>query len=221
MKYFLTFLLISFNCFAQPLYDKRIKIAVVDSGVSLEQSKQNFMCHGGILTTYNDNGIDQHGHGTNIISIISSHMDYKKMCIVSIKVYRNKNEDNGLNYITGLTWASIIQPKFTNISMVGYENILAEFVSIKKILENGGVVNVASGNEFKDLSKSCFAFPACYRNLLPRNLAGKFNVVGSKTTNGNFNGPTNVYLDGKDQGFPKMSGTSQATALMTSFLISK
>ena len=215
----------SFNCFSQTKYveEKRDKIVVIDSGVSFEQSKQPYMCHNGVVTTYNDDGLDDQRHGTNIVSIVSPNIDAKTTCLVSIKVIRPSviQESNISNYIAGLKWASMIKPKFVNISMVGYEPLDAELYYIMNILKNGGVVSVASGNEFKDLNRNCFVFPACFGNTLNKKYQNKFFVVGSRTTNSNYNGPVNVYLDGKKQGSPMMSGSSQATAKMTALLISK
>lgn len=224
MKYLI--ILLSFFttiCNSQVLdfLEKRDVIVILDSGISLEQSKQPYMCDHGVLSTFDDNGIDEHGHGTNIVSLISPKINIQTTCLTSIKVWIPTKDINGDNYMAGLKIAVDLSPKFLNISMTGTEKMQLESDYLLKILANGGTIDVAAGNEHKDLSANCFSYPACYRNSLPSYLRRRFNVVGSSTTNSNFGGPVNVYLDGSRVGTPILSGSSQATALMTASLISK
>jgi hypothetical protein len=205
--------------------ENRDRIIIIDSGASKEQSRKPYMCKNGTLTAFdNDNGIDEHGHGTNIISLISPSVNEKTTCIISIKIFKtsklNKSYPNGSQYISALAAAAKFKPKFVNISMVG-SPFLEEMKYFMQILLNGGIVTVAAGNEHKDLDKNCFAYPACLKNKLPKYLSSRFNVVTSFTSNGNYGGPVNVYLDGSKKGTPSMTGSSQATAIYTSVLVSK
>jgi subtilisin family serine protease len=224
MKTIIILFLISTDVLSIELRDK---IVIIDSGISLEESHQSYMCNNGVLSTVNDNGIDENGHGTNIVSIIAPNIKIKKQCLISIKVIkRTMNASSGEfeieeNFSEGLKKAVNINPKFLNISMSGPTYVEKEFVYLKNMLKNGTIISVAAGNEHKDLSKDCFAFPACYRVFVSTQLQSNFYVVGSETTDGNFGYPVNVYLDGKEKGVPVRSGTSQATATMTSILISK
>ena len=69
MKYFLILLsLISCITYAET----RTKVVIIDSGISRTQSAQKYMCKNGNKNfTDSKNKYDEHGHGTNILSIIS------------------------------------------------------------------------------------------------------------------------------------------------------
>lgn len=220
----ISFFLLNFSAQAVVIKEKRRIIAIIDSGISLFQSRQPYMCKNGLVTTYNDDGLDEMGHGTNITSLISPSIDAKTTCLVSIKVVSLRNNainNNISNYLKALEFATFIKPRFLNVSMSGNYNSKTEYDFFIKMLKNGTIISVAAGNEHNDLSINCIAFPACYRPLIPKKLKDNYNVVGSLTTNSNFGDVVNVYLDGKEKGYPVKSGSSQATAMMTAQLVIK
>ena len=155
---------------------------------------------------------------------IDPSINTKTTCLVSIKVFSSKDSvlmGNMGNYLNALKTASEINPKFVNISMEGESSSKAEYFYIYKMLKNGSIISVAAGNGHKDLSVNCDVFPACYKKIMPKKLSNRYNVVASPTTNSNFGGIINVYLDGKNKGIPLKSGSSQATAIMTASLVSE
>lgn len=200
--------------------ETRGKIIVIDSGISKSQINKPYICKGGVMTAFdNDSGIDFHGHGTNIINIISSKINQKKYCIVSIKVYQVKAQNMNA-YIKGLRMASFLYPKIVNISMTGDQSSYLETAYITNILSTGSKVIVAAGNEGFDLNKVCNSYPACIKNNLPKHLSGNFLVVSNKDVkSANYGRIVTHYRKGFKQGFPVMSGTSQSTANLTAELV--
>jgi len=67
--------------------EDRIKIAVVDTGISFKQSISNYSCRDGHKTYVDDSIYRTHRHGENIISIIAKSVNPKTHCIQSFKVY--------------------------------------------------------------------------------------------------------------------------------------
>lgn len=209
--------LLSLNSEAKEI---RIPVVVVDSGVSYTQSRKPYMCKDGVISTTGDNGIDEHGHGTNIVSIISSKIN-KKYCIVSIKVYKKKETPMGA-YITGLRLAVNLHPAFINISMDGNVADFFETLYIQRALIYGTKVIVAAGNNSINLDLNCRAFPTCVKKeVFSTYSKNMFTVGATDTGTSNYGKIVTHRLPGKYLGFPKMSGTSQAAANLTSRLVQK
>jgi hypothetical protein len=85
---------------------------------------------------------------------------------------------------------------------------------------------VAAGNEDISLDDRCVIYPACYlkqmREMKEVVNVSNFIVVGAKDTGSSNTGlVVTVTAVGKNQGYPKMTGTSQATANFTGKLFSK
>lgn len=200
--------------------ETRTPVVVVDSGVSYSQSRKPYMCKNGTISATGDNGIDEHGHGTNIISIISSNIN-KKYCIVSIKVYKKK-ETPIVAYISGLRLAVNLRPAFINISMDGDAGDFFETLYIQRALMYGTKVIVAAGNNSVNLDLNCRAFPTCVRKEIFHSYSKNMFTVGATDTGtSNYGKIITHRLPGKGLGFPKMSGTSQAAASLTSRLVQK
>lgn len=200
--------------------ETRTPVVVIDSGVSYSQLKKPYMCENGVLSTTGDNGIDEHGHGTNIVSIISSKIN-KKYCIVSIKVYKKKETPMGA-YISGLRLAVNLRPAFINISMDGDAGDFFETLYIQRALMYGAKVIVAAGNNSVNLDLNCRAFPTCVKKeIFSTYSKNMFTVGATDTGTSNYGMIVTHRLPGKDLGFPKMSGTSQAAANLTSRLVQK
>ena len=70
----------------------RIRVAVIDTGISYKQSQANYACKGGHRSFIDNDIYATHQHGINIISIISKTMNPKTHCIVSYKFYNSKTD---------------------------------------------------------------------------------------------------------------------------------
>jgi len=198
----------------------RIPVVVVDSGISHYQAKKSYMCENGVLSTVGDNGIDEHGHGMNIIGIIASKIN-KKYCIVSIKVHSKKAASMS-SYVAGLRIAVSLYPSIINISMDGEVSDFFETLYLQRALSRGTKVVVAAGNNSVNLDSNCKAFPTCAKKDISRLYSKNMFIVGATNTgSSNYGSIITHRLPGKNLGFPKMSGTSQAAASLTSKLVQK
>lgn len=213
MKYIIFLLLVN-TCLAE----NRIKIGIIDSGISIQQAESSILCKKGLKSFIPDSsGYDSHGHGTNIFSLVSKDLDSTKYCIISYKVWNyDITPQQSLKYsIDALKQANKDGLSFLNISMdgEGYEH--REYVELSKITKKTAVV-VAAGNESTDLDRRCISFPTCYGKDLNKNF---YSIGATDTGSTNYGSVVTCFTTGKDMGNPVLSGTSQATAFFTNNLI--
>jgi hypothetical protein len=224
MKNILLLLIVSFLftvnfCSKKPekkseIFEKRLRIAVFDTGISDEQLTQDYMCKdvAAVPSISKFNIKDHNGHGTNIISIISENLDTSKYCITS---YTVNAFDSLQDYLLMLEKVKKHKPFLVNISWASTGAYISELNIFKEMTNSGIIVNVSAGNNAKNLDENCDVYPACYKFHLNSN----FYVIGS--TNKRYTNTGNVvdtYIDGDDIGFPKMTGTSQSTARFSRLL---
>lgn len=220
----LSLLLLSSVCFGR---ETRSPIAVLDTGVNRTLARQPFMCKDGATNTVGYTKYDLHGHGSNIIGIISKNLDSKKYCILSIKVFhryfRQGHSFWKYDVVKGLKIAIERKAKFINMSLYGPESDPKEKRQIQKALSKGIKILIAAGNKGRNLDQNCDSYPACYK------LPG-VHVVGSGYSNSNRNDKSNYgsetvtdWRDGDNirAGGTTLSGTSQATAILTGELVKK
>jgi subtilisin family serine protease len=196
-------LLFSFNLIAA---EKRIKIAIIDTGIAGYQTE--YLCEEGLRTMVADDGLDRRGHGTNIASIIAQHLDFKKYCIISYNVYRDGNIRD--------VWvaASVLDAiaagvKYINMSFSGLESSPFEKLAIRQAIERGINVYVAAGNDGKNLDVFCGVYPACYKFGVGQEF---FHAVAASDLKGSNTANFMLKVEGSKLGNPEMSGSSQATA---------
>jgi hypothetical protein len=109
-----------------------------------------------------------------------------------------------------------------NISMSGFIYFESELNIIEKMASKGVKIAVAAGNNNIDLDFTCKVYPACYIKRLSKKSAINFTVVGAKDVEVSNTGKLVTALEqGKDQGYPKMTGSSQATANFTGNFFAK
>lgn len=202
--------------------ETRTKIAIIDSGIILNENTKSYLCNGKHYDLTGTGIEDTISHGTNIAGIIVKQINPIKTCIVVIK-YFDYNGDNSKT-AQAFRIAKKERVKFVNYSSSGIGSSLAEKDAIKNLLEKKTYVIVASGNNNQPLlKKSCNYYPACY------NFNSKFFKVVGNGENGkpqmdsNYGEQVTDWRDGKDvDGFGiKMSGSSQSTALLTGEMAGK
>lgn len=192
-----------------------------DNGFVDDVHGWNFVTNSPVLT-------DTHGHGTHIAGIIAGHSPElprvnSQVKIMALKYYDPKASglDNLLNSIKALHYAIKMKAQVINYSGGGVESSKMEEAAIRKAASAGILVIAAAGNESADTDKTGY-YPANYK--LPNIISVaavdtqggllSFSNYGSKTVDLATRGK-NIYStlpDGK-HGF--MTGTSQATALLT------
>jgi hypothetical protein len=201
--------------------ESRIKIGIIDSGISYEQSKSKILCENGRKTFIdNDSGYDNHGHGTNIFGLVSKKLNPKKYCIISYKYFDIVALNTQHPYLKAILEADHDEVKYLNESLVGYELEVIEYSILRSMLIEDTVIAVAAGNDSKELKlNNCNAYPACYKTRINDK---NFHVVGAYDVKESNYGPIVTDLEsGLRQGNPTMTGTSQATAVFLNKLIRK
>lgn len=191
--------------------EPRAKVVIVDTGLDQSKVPADVICKGAPYDLTGEGWKDKNGHGTNIAGIILKDLDPRKECLLPIKVYLGNYGDLG-RLVEGLRLARQLEAAFVNISMGGNDPHLPERQAIEDLLNFGTEVIVCSGNDGRDLGRYCDYFPACYPMGTSR-----FWVVGASDFPGNYGGPTNAYMKGRNICAlgTCMTGTSQATAAWT------
>jgi len=198
--------------------ENRIKIAVIDTGVSHLMSQEKFMCKGKPVSTAHNSPYDDHGHGTNVIGIIGQEIDPKTHCIVSIKFY-NKLHSNVQTVKSTVKALKLVLAdrsiRYLNLSLGGGQSYSIEKKYIRRLLIRGVTITAAAGNEGKSLdTEQGKYYPASYRETLK---FPNFRVVGSKLPSSNY-GKIVTDVRSGDRVKPnfwyarRLSGTSQAAA---------
>lgn len=207
---FLSLLILLFSCIS---YGKTVKIAVIDTGFNMEYKKKVKFCHGEHRDFTNTDLKDRHGHGTNIVGLISKNNQNIDYCIVILKFY-NMGESSGLSEtINALKYAQKIKVNIINLSLGGKNPSASEKIQILRLLDEGVKIVAAAGNNKNNLDKSCDYYPACYDK--------RILVIGNKSKVSNYGKIVDEIIDGQNQyafGI-LMSGTSQSAAIKTRRLI--
>lgn len=221
---FLLLLIFNTSVFAE---DRKI-IAIVDSGIRNTSEIKPYLCDQGLIN-YSTSQVfnDVIGHGTNITHIIIEKMDPKKYCIVHIKVFNVESETiDEENYRKAFVKLKELKPFLVNMSLSGNTTFQYEREGIKSLLDSGTKVVVAAGNHHFFLAKNqnCLEYPACYAFENEN-----FYVVGNKydffdfypASSSNFGPLVKYWQMGTNvtAGGIKMSGTSQAAAKQSAYLI--
>lgn len=210
--------------------ETRKVVAIVDTGMPMTEAVKPYLCN---LTHYDVTGkgiADVHGHGTNVAGIITKHMNPKTHCILIIKWWHSEKikQTNAELYKAVVDYTDIlhkVRPDYVNLSLSGNSYLGVERNTLKGLLATGTIITVAAGNDSWDLNKVCNVFPACYDMS-----SSNFHVVGSwsKLMNridafSNFGKVVTDYRPGTYVcGFDVCTGgTSQASAVMMSELVSK
>lgn len=205
-----------------PIKEDRMRIVVVDTGVSITQLRSPALCKDtqNLADLLSDE--KYRFHGINVFGLIEDNLNDFKYCIypiywapgtISTSLYYTALEKiMELNNVVGV-----------NLSLTTSKKEKKEEYYMKEFIKKNIVVNAAGGNEFKRITeeKNCKIYPACYKLLFKNDK--RFNVVISNT--GDFSNSFDIFetveANGMDRGYPVLSGTSQATAVFTGLLFSK
>lgn len=211
-------------------YSKPIIVAVIDTGFGYNGlGKKAKLCKTGHKDFTTERAIapgyntidpipkDYMGHGTNIVGIIDAQVKSSNYCIVIIK-YFSLNSDNLESSLNAIKYAIEINANYINYSSNGRTKNTAEIVVVKRFLDKGGVFVAAAGNEGVDLHKINM-YPAMSDSRVI--VVGNLGLNGKKATSSNYGLPVTIWETGTNiDGFGLvMTGTSQATAIVTSKMI--
>lgn len=204
-------LLLTFFFSLSAFAESRQRIALIDSGLQYQQKYQKYLCKDGHKSfvpgeEWHDDAV---GHGTNIVSLVSKDLDYSKYCITILKFYReNLPGLTELEYeIEALKYALTLKVSYVNLSVSGPETNVTEQILFNVLTFQGTKIFVAAGNKNKNLDTHPF-YPAAY------DIRQNWFVVGnSNAESSNYGRKVNLWEDGNGVGEPRLSGTSQATAI--------
>lgn len=237
-KLFLFFLLIptllfSFNSdeATETLYlskftDKRIPVSVIDTGISFKDSKiAPYLCVNG-HKDYTGEGLNDYvGHGTNVSWQIIKNFNKQKYCLLVIKYYTKYDFFSSKNLsreLEGIRYAIEVKSALINFSGGGESYSKEEDNVINKALNSNIKVSVAAGNSNSNLDNKCNFFPACLKPHKNLYVVGSLSKEGKRMSHSNYGSiVTNWALgeDVEDQNGKPLTGTSQATAVFSGFLL--
>lgn len=193
--------------------EDRIKVAILDSGISYSQSTKDYACKKSHKSYIDESIFVNSRHGENIISIIAPSINPKTHCIVSYKVWKNPDTTGEQSIIATVKALRAIAMdysiRYLNISMGGEEPSYDEKRYIRRLLVRGVTITVSAGNNGTNLSARCNFYPACYRKTLKYS---KFYVIGSILPSTNYGSVVTDIVSGYNVGIPAKSGTSQSSA---------
>lgn len=211
----LTSAISAFNAEAAPL----IKVAVIDTGVG--NNPQN-LCPKGHKDFTNTSLTSENSHGPNISGLINDQVKSNKYCQVILKFWDNGSEVSGTHAsIEALKEAISQRVDFINYSAGGKGFNSTEYALIEQALDMGITVVAAAGNEGQNLDDKCDFYPACYDKRIV--VVGNLNEDGTKNPTSNYGYRVTNFIVGTNRCANSicLSGTSQATAIMTGHLISQ
>ncbi len=201
------------------------KAEIPNNGMDDDQNGLIDDIHGWDFSSDSNNLMDSHGHGTHIASLIAPAAEEKTLMI--IKYYNEKSgpEKNFKNCLKAFAYAIEMGAEVINFSGGGYGAHPDEKAILEQAEKNNILIISAAGNDHLNNDLRPF-FPASYK--LPNIIS-----VGSLSTEGQLSRFSNFGRDsvslfyrgekvlglGLDLKAVYLSGTSQATALVTAEIL--
>lgn len=204
--------------------ETRKKIAVIDSGIDLNNEKlKPYICNVGNYDFTGEGLQDTHGHGSNVAWLIVKDLNPKEYCVMALKYFSTRSSSSALEWeVRSLSRAIEYGAVLINFSGGGLLSSSSETMLVLQALSKGIKVVVAAGNNGNDLSKNCNYFPACAVKDKNFYIVGSTYENGQKLPSSNYNGPVENWEVGYQQEGPdgkKLTGTSQATAVFSGKLL--
>lgn len=175
---------------------KVTKVAVVDTGLNLDDPRfEGHICKDG-NTSYVGDIKDTIGHGTHVTGLILKYGGDKPYCFMIYKYYDDKNtgRQNLLNEISAFRKAVADGADIVNFSSGGSEFDEQEYLIIKQHPEVTFVV--AAGNEGRDFNLPAYHYyPASYK-LKNMVIVGNLNDYGVRNQTSNYGEGINAWENG-------------------------
>jgi minor extracellular protease Epr len=210
-----------------------IKIAVIDTGFDFNSNwpaatklglTKPKLCKAGHKDFTKTGLKDTHGHGTHIAGLIAKYADNADYCLVILKFYDSRATTSNLRSIVdAINYAVSLKVDFINLSLGGVHPSELERQAVLNALNANIRVVSAAGNEKSNLAQKGY-YPALYDSRIV--VVGATKETGERLPASNY-GPQVTYTAighevlslGLNNTFVKESGTSQATAKITGFLV--
>lgn len=227
------------RCPDRVLSAKKIRVAVIDSGINSTLVGESFLCQEGHRDFTGTSMHDSTGHGTHVSGLIDQHVKQifldnapisrllaakAPYCQVVLKVFDPLAGSDGLSTtLNALRYAMDMGVDYINYSAGGSHYSLEEHLLVKNILDRGIVMVVAAGNNSRDIVVDPY-YPAALDSRLI--VVGNYDGHGKRSPSSNFGSIVDAWEIG--MGLTSLysktlksisSGTSQATAVHTGKLI--
>lgn len=229
-------LLTAFISMLAHAYD-RVRIAVIDTGFDTKATWPTSILRDkglqvpGICERYDvseevvpnpDDVSDSMGHGTHVAGLIASNAGNTNPCLIIIRNFPSRDPEESMK--RALAKSIDLKVDMINYSGGGETYDDEECVLIKKALDAGIVIVVAAGNHKSDINQKPYWPARCDQRVISVANVGKdgqiepssnyttTNVVSWQLESENGKEIESILPGGK---FGKMTGTSQATAIMS------
>lgn len=212
-----------------------LKIAVVDTGFKalVGEYQPSFCKEGhadfsGILSWSGTPAlpVDDHGHGTNVASVIANELrdlPPNSYCIYVVKYYPCTKDPNGnciRNSNSALAHAQSLGADVINYSSYGAGFEAKEAAIVGAILDQGATFVASAGNDGIDIDEKP-VYPASLDERIV--VVGYTDMFGKRSKKSNYGSQVDYYAVGENitAGGITMSGSSQATAKITGRIAKK
>ena len=214
------------NCKPKHGYKKMLHVAVIDTGLDLNDSRlKDKLCKTGHKDFTGEGLVDLNGHGTHIVGLIERYAESANYCLVIYKYFATGSNAkyNAKHEVDAIAEAVKNHVDVVNISSGGPEFIKREYDLIRFHPRTTFVV--AAGNKGHDLDRDCNYYPACYL-LDNEKIVGNITETGEMVPSSNYGRMLsateigdNVLSTAPNGEMKHITGTSQATAIATGKLI--
>lgn len=168
--------------------------------------------------------LDIHGHGTNIVGVISDNTKITSYCFVIVKYYSDmqSSQQNLAASTKAIQYANSIGADFINYSGGGPVLDEQEQRAVKTFLSRGGKFVAAAGNEKEDLDSPENGYYPAMDDIRVISV-GNNNFYGVRSYTSNYGKRITRWEKGENvTGYGiTMTGTSQATAVATGKILSE
>lgn len=211
MKTLLVFFLFALNVLAQ----EPLRVVVMDTGLDLNDPRfSKVLCPTGHKDTTETGIKDHEGHGTHIAGIIKKIAGNSGYCLIIVKFYESpKNQ----HYMEAFKYAVSLNPDVINISGGGTERFDSEEILIR--YHSNIKFIVAAGNNGQNNEKEPY-YPGSYQ-FLNVEAVGNLDSNGIRVPSSNYGPTVKTWRNGVEvvstlpNGYGRMTGTSQSTAIRT------
>lgn len=202
-----------------------LRIAIVDTGLATTDPR--FTVCGS--KDFTEEGIaDRVGHGSHVAGIITAMAEGQGICLLICKFYVESQSGSVdmQHTVDCFNWAVRQHAAIINYSGGGSQASATELAALRRARARGIEINVAAGNERSDVDfAQNFFYPGSYR-LPGVQMVGSIDASGERAATSNFGHAVTVVAPGEEifstlpsGKYGHMSGTSQATAVVTGSLI--
>lgn len=227
-EYLWTLVWLGFITGSAPVSEARqpIRVLVVDTGLDVQDKRFNVCGY----KDFTGEGItDQHSHGTHVTGIVTAMVDGRSdVCVIPCKYYTESQSGlaNLRHTVECFKWGATQHIDVLNYSGGGPEFDQDEYVALKSLQVRGVQIITAAGNEHADVDLTeNFYYPGSY-HLPGAVTVGALEHNGLRLLSSNYGKAVNTYAPGEDiysttpnSSYGYMTGTSQATAVVTGSLL--